>query len=363
MQGRKSKTVRWIRESAAPAGQPVPALDCYIAAIQDCAQYPVELDAETTAAHVQHLTALAALVAEAPAETLAESRSTLRGLLRNYRDKAAEFLSNLRQQMESTAKALQETVAALAHTDDNHSARVRESLAKVRDVAATPEAAPLRARLAAAADAIEADLAQLRREQQFTVVQLQTEIRVLHRRVESLVTAAATDQASRFFNRRGIQEYVQCLPPAGVAVVLLKTRGIAQARARYGGEVAAELASTLARRARNCLPRDSVMGRWSEQDFLAILPAGADPLTAGAETVSAHLSMPYACLVQGKVVRILLQVSAEWLAPADGPPGALANRLAPASVRGAKAGRRRSPEPWRPTCAPARRRARAPIPR
>ena len=314
----------WIRETSTPPSRPTEepgvALECYLAAIQNIAHYAVELDAEITGPYVKYLAGLAAEVQAAPSQALPESRSTLRGLLRDYRDKAAQFLGRLRQQLESTAKALQETVEALAQSDGDHSTRLRDTLKEVRAAAATPEGAPLRTILTAAVDSIEGDLAQMRREQQFTMAQLQTEVRILHRRVESLQNAAAMDQASKFSSRRSIEEYIESLPPAGFMVLILKSHGLAQARAKYGASIADELVATFARRMRNCVPRDAVVGRWNEQDFLAVLPVFQGKGRADLQAVSDHLSMPYACMMAGKVVRISLEVSVEVLPAAEGPP-------------------------------------------
>ena len=323
----ESQNVIWIRESSTPPSRPLEgsgvALKCYIAAIQNIAHYAVELDAEITGPHVKYLAGLAAEVQAAPSQFLPESRATLRGLLRDYRDKAAQFLCRLRQQLESTAKALQETVEALAQSDGDHSTRLRDTLKRVREAAATPEGAPLRAMLTAAVDSIEGDLAQMRREQQFTMAQLQTEVRILHQRVEALQNAAAMDQASKFSSRRSIEEYVESLPIAGFMVLILKARGLAQARAKYGASVADELVAMFARRMRNCVPKDAVMGRWNEQDFMAVLPVSQDREKADPQAVSDHLSMPYACMMAGKVVRISLEVSVEVLPAPEGPPGTM----------------------------------------
>lgn len=297
------------------------ALECYIAAIQDIAHYAVELDAEITGPHVKYLAGLASEVQTAPWQALPDSRSTLRGLLRDYRDKAAQFLGKLRQQLESTVKALQETVESLAQSDGDHSARLRDTLKRVREAAATPQGAPLRALLTAAVESIEGDLAQMRRDQQFMMAQLQTEVRILHQRVESLQNAAAVDQASKFSSRRFIEEYAESLPPSGFMVLILKAHGLAQTRAKYGASVADELVATFARRMRNCVPRDAVIGRWNEQDFLAVLPMTRNGEKTDPQAVSDHLSMPYACMMAGKVVRIPLEVSVEILPVSEGPPG------------------------------------------
>jgi GGDEF domain-containing protein len=244
-------------------------------------------------------------------------------LLRDYRDKAAQYLGTLRTQLETTARALQETVEALAQSDGEHAPHLRDTLKQVRDAAASPEGAPLRAMLTAAADSIEGDLAQMRREQQFAMAQLQTEVRILHQRVESLQNAAAMDQASKFASRSSIEEYVKSLPAAGFMVFILKAHGLVQARARYGAPMADEMVATFARRMRNCVPKDAVIGRWNEQDFLAVLPVSQGREKTDPQAVSVHLSMPYASMTAGKVVRIPLEVSVEVLPPAEGPPGSM----------------------------------------
>src|ERR1035438_9444975 len=82
-------------------------LDCYVTAIRNVAHYAIELDDDITGPHRKYLTSLAGEVTAQP-EALAESRATLRGLLRDYRDKAAQFLNTLREELTGTARALQE---------------------------------------------------------------------------------------------------------------------------------------------------------------------------------------------------------------------------------------------------------------
>ena len=80
-------------------------IDCYITAIKNIAHYTVELDEGLTAPHRKYLTALAADVASGTAETMMESRSMLRSLLRDYRDKAAQYLLRTRDEMAGTTRS------------------------------------------------------------------------------------------------------------------------------------------------------------------------------------------------------------------------------------------------------------------
>jgi GGDEF domain-containing protein len=111
-------------------------------------------------------------------------------------------------------------------------------------------------------------------------------------------------------------EYLGAVPAESACFLVLKMRGMAQARAQFGAAIADAVVATFGRRLRNTLPKDAVVGRWSEQDFLAVVPGGRASGGTVAKRVSEHLSMPYACMMQGKVVRVPLQVTAECLAVA-----------------------------------------------
>jgi GGDEF domain-containing protein len=301
------------------------ALECYLAAIGNMAQYAVDLEPAITGPHRQYLSNLAAeLAAESP-EALSESRATLRGLLRDYRDRAARYLGDLRNQLSSTAQALREMVEGLSQCDADHHEKLRDALARLRVVANSPEGGPVRAVVGAAADAIEQSLEQMRKQHKFVVSQLQTEMHLLHTRIDTLEAAAATDEASKLSNRRFLAEYLGATPAEGACFLVLKMSGLAEARARFGPAIADEVVNTFGRRLRNTVPKDAVVGRWSEQDFLAIVPAAAKPADGNLiKRFAEHLSMPYACMIAGKVVRVPIAVTAECLAF---PPGTSASQM------------------------------------
>src|SRR5260370_27152612 len=81
-------------------------LDCYVLAIKNIAYYAVELDEELTTSHRKYLGSLANEVATGASEALSESRATLRGLLRDYRDKAGQFVGTLRDELAGTARTV-----------------------------------------------------------------------------------------------------------------------------------------------------------------------------------------------------------------------------------------------------------------
>jgi GGDEF domain-containing protein len=293
-------------------------LDCYLGAIENMARYAVDLDAAITAPHSKHLADLAAGLVDASAEELAESRGTLRGLLRDYRDRAAKFLGDLRKQLSNTAQALREMVEGLSQSDADHHDKLCNALVRLREAANSAEGSAVRAVVGAAADSIALSLDQMRKQHQLTVVHLQTELRLLHNRIDSLETKVTNDEVTKFSNRRFMAEYLGAIPAEGACLLILKIRGLAEARARFGAAIADDVVATFGRRLRNAVPRDAVVGRWSEQDFLAVAAPGKAAGGLPVKQVAEHLSMPYACMIGGKVVRIPLAVTAESLVAGPG---------------------------------------------
>src|SRR5262249_57463297 len=86
--------------------------------------------------------------------TLLESRATLRNILRDYRDKGAQCLAALRNELAGTARALEEILDSLSQSDGDHQTRLRAAVQRLRDAADTPDAAAARPLLFQAAAAI-----------------------------------------------------------------------------------------------------------------------------------------------------------------------------------------------------------------
>ena len=293
-------------------------LDCYLMAIRNTAHYAIELDDETTAPHRQYLTALAGEVASAQPEVLAESRSTLRGLLRDYQGKAAQYLSTLRDELAGTARALQEILNSLAQADGDHEVQLRGALGRLRAISKSPDGSAVRAALLAAADSIEQSLEQIRKQHQLTVSQFLVEIRMLHKRIDLLETAASLDDLTKLFKRDEMERQIRAAPGGKLCLLLVRASGFRQAERQFNREVAAELAAAFSKRLRNSLPPSATIGRWSEDGFIAMLSVEKAEALDSAKWIAEHLCGAYACLQRGKAVHPSLQVS---VAVVDNQPG------------------------------------------
>jgi GGDEF domain-containing protein len=277
-------------------------LDSYLLAIRNIAAYAVEMDEEITCPHRRYLKDLADEVATDTPETLLASRATLRGLLRDYRDKSAGYLTGLRDELAGTARALEEILDALSQSDGDHETTIRGALAKLREAADLPEAGPVSPLIRMAAHGIEQSVEQMRKQHQLAISQFMVEIRMLHKRIDSLEAAAATDQFTRFDSREETVERIRSTPAGGYSLILIGARGLRRAEVQYGKEVGEELAGAFAKRLRNSLPPECAFGRWGAEEFVIMLSMKKSEALASGKWITEHLSGAYACMKAGKTV-------------------------------------------------------------
>ncbi len=282
------------------------ALDSYALAIRNIAQYSIDLDPEVTAAHKGYLEDLARTLRTPTPQALDESRATLRGLLRDYRDKIGGYLGQMREELSGSAQALQQILESLGQTDGDHERSLQIALSKIR-AAPLPSNSEAAAIIQGAAKNIEQSLDQVRKQHQFTVSQFLMEIRMLHKRIDSLESAARVDQLTALFTKQEMETRIRERKDL-YTLLLIKAGGFKTAEIQHGKEVAGELTGAFSRRLRNSLPPDTAIGRWAHEEFLAILKMDQPAAAALAKKISEGLAGPYACLKAGKTVRPTLQL-------------------------------------------------------
>jgi GGDEF domain-containing protein len=149
----------------------------------------------------------------------------------------------------------------------------------------------------------------LRKQHQLTVSQFMVEIRMLHKRIDTLEAAAATDEFTRFDNREETIERIRSTPSGSYSLLLIGARGLRRAEVQFGKPVGEELAGAFAKRLRNSLPPNSFFGRWGAEEFVVTLAMKKSEAMASGKWISEHLSGSYACMKDGKTVRPGLQLS------------------------------------------------------
>ncbi|HTS25991.1 MAG TPA: GGDEF domain-containing protein [Bryobacteraceae bacterium] len=302
-------------------------VECYTDAIRAVAHYTIEVNPALLEPLRKYLNDLADEAASGKRETLCETRATFRGLLRSYRDKASEYLNRLRAELDSTAQAFEQIVGSFSQADGEHESRLRAALARLRNVARSPEGSGVRAALMSATDEISDCVEQIRKQNHFTVSQLKVEMGMLHKRIDSLEAAASVDQLTELYTRREIEERVRSEPGA-YRLILFKVSGIRLAEVQFRAEVAAELTAAFTKRLRNSLPPNAIVGRWGPEEFVAMLSASVPEATAIAKSIAEQLSGPYACLLAGKTVRPKLQVNLGMVDSDGAGPDRILQRIA-----------------------------------
>jgi len=307
------------------------ALECYSGALRGMAQYAVEIDESVTGPHRQRLSALASEVPTATPEVLEQSRSTLRALLRDFRDKTSAFLARLREDLASTTRTLEEILDSLAQGDGDYESRLRTAVGRLRDLAQSPpqdlRGDAIRSVVLPAVDAIEDCVDHIHRQHQLTISQFQTEIRVLHGRIDALEAAASIDQMTALLTRAEIEDGVRNAAPP-FCLLMVRAQGFRLAEVRYGGPVAAECIAAFAKRMRHGMPPSAVIGRWGYEEFLALLHSPRGDALPLARWVTEHLSGVYACLHEEKTVHVQIQASAGLLECCSDPPARILARVA-----------------------------------
>jgi GGDEF domain-containing protein/ElaB/YqjD/DUF883 family membrane-anchored ribosome-binding protein len=233
----------------------------------------------------------------------------LRGLLRDYRDKAATYLCNLRDELSGTARTLEEILDSLGQVDGDHESKLRAALGKLRQVAAAPGNAALGTVISTAADSIEQSLEQVRKQHQLTTSQFLVEIRMLHKRIDDLEAAASIDEIARFATREELADRIRTTPAGQYCLLLVAARGLRRAEVQFGKEVGVALGGAFAKRLRKSLPTSAVIARWGHEEFAAMMTARKAEALASAKWINEHLSGDYACLHSGKNVRPVLQLT------------------------------------------------------
>jgi GGDEF domain-containing protein len=285
-------------------------LECYVAGIQNVAHYAIELDDAITGPHRGHLKGLAGEAASGEQSVLLESRATLRGLLREYRDQASKYLNGLREELAHSARALEEIMETMAQGDDDYQEAFRKSIGRLREVAALPEARPVSVAVVSATEAVERQVERIREQSRLLVAEFQAEIRMLHRRIDSLEAAAMVDSMSKLLSRAEMEKRIGGAGDEWFSLLLLRVEGLRLAERQWGESAAAELAGAFGKRLHSGLPSEAVIGRWSHEEFIAKVTLGRAEALAAAKWLTENLSGAYACLKDGKTVRPVLQVAA-----------------------------------------------------
>lgn len=276
------------------------ALDCYRAAVRDVAFYAIELDKDVTAQYRRELARLETCAGEAPADALP-------ALLRTYRKQTVAYVSRLSRELADSAAGLRQILDFVVEGDGDYETRLRRALARLEAFACSPQAGGLHKALIAAISTVKGGLDEIARRQGSAVAQLMEEIRILHKKIDSMESAASVEVLAAVLARAELEKRIQSQPARAGRLMLLAVAGFREAQAHFDKQVATQLAAGFLKRLYRILPDGSAVGRWSEEEFLILL-ADEQAAIPPDNILQDQLSGSYACSQDGKTVRPTLQV-------------------------------------------------------
>jgi GGDEF domain-containing protein len=296
--------------------------DCYSLAIHSAAHYAVEVDPRQAAELRQNLQQIEDQSrAAVSADQFRAAQSSFRGELREYRDKSSAQLVKLRKEVENATAAMTIFAETVSSNGENHEQEIAVQLRALEAAAKMDNIAAIRGGIGHVVGAIEASVQQIQRGNQLVVAQLQDEIRVLHLQIEQERKALFTDRASGAWNRQKIDIHLDNLLRQNqpFCLLLVSVRNLKRLDTQHSRTVVEGTLKALVTRFAAMLEDDAVIGRWTEDQFVAILdvPAGnAIPLSAEA---TRKLTGSYAVQENGLSQKVTVQATAGVI---DRPAGA-----------------------------------------
>lgn len=252
----------------------VATLDCYLSAIQAMAKYPVDFDTGVTESFRNDLSSLSSGLRQAaePSNLLA-SRRALQDELKDYQDKATAFLNGLREELSDKAHALDLIVDNLMNADLGREVRLRESLAALRKLSKSSEGTAMGPTLLEISEQLERSIEHMKQQMKLTIGQLRVEIKMLHQQVESLQKNADSAESGHLDGRLEMEARIseQTRLQRAFSLLSLKIRNLPQIERQFGAQARADAVSRLAGEVAKILPADARIGRWNEDQFIAVL--------------------------------------------------------------------------------------------
>jgi GGDEF domain-containing protein len=297
-------------------------LDSYALAIHAAAHYAIEVDPALAACFRKHLQVIEeqCRAADSPDQVRAV-QSSFRGELRQFHDKSAEQLKKMRNEIETATAAMLTFADSVASNGENHEQAVLTQLRGLESTARCNSIDEIRGGIGAAVSRIESSVEQIHRGNQLLIAQLQDEIRSLHQQFAVERKALYTDRDSGAWNRQKIDTHLDNLLRQNqpFCLLLVCVRNFKRLETQHSRMVLEGTLKAIIRRFNSITGEDAVIGRWSEDQFAAVLDVQPGQAISISAEATRKLSGYYAVQENGLSQRITVQAAAGII---EGPAGA-----------------------------------------
>ena len=289
----------------------------YGLALRSTAQYAIEIEPTQAGIFRQHLEVLHTEVQNATTREHWQSiQASFRGELRDHRDRVAEQLGRLRGEMKAAADAMQSFADSVAASGGLHEQELSSALGKLESAAQSASRASdleqVRREIASAVGVISASVEQMRRSHQMVIAQLHDEIRTLHHQMEEQRHAQLRDQASGVWNRAKLDQVIGGLVENDQAfsILLIRVRNLKRLEGHHSRAVLDGALRALLQRFATLVGNEASIGRWEENEFIAIVERDRSSIIALSREASRRLSGGYSVQENGISQNVQLNVAA-----------------------------------------------------
>jgi GGDEF domain-containing protein len=284
--------------------------DCYALAIHTAAHYAVEIDAGLALELRDHLQKIEDQSRAAVSiQQMHAVQSSFRGELREYRDKSTAQLEKMRKEVESATAAMTIFAETVASNGENHEQQVSSRLHHLESTARSNNIEEIRGGIGTAVAGIQSSIEQIKRGNQLVVAQLQDEIRSLHQQIEQERRVLFTDRASGAWNRQKLDIHLDNLLRQNqpFCMLLVSVRNLKRVENQYSRTVVEGALKALITRFAAITGEEAVIGRWAEDQFVAIIDVPPSRAMALSNEAARKMSGGYAVQENGLSQTVVLQ--------------------------------------------------------
>jgi GGDEF domain-containing protein len=302
------------------AGLNQAALGSYDEILRAAAEYPVEIDSSEAQTYRRHVQGLRKLLENTlAAEDFKTIHASFRGEIREYRDKANEWISSMRRELGAAAEAMQTLSIRVAENGDGHESRLKNDLDRLKTVIQTEDLGRIKLTIRQVAASIAKSYEQMRDANNLLITQLRDEIQSLHREMDNSRRTLFVDRASGAWNRSKIEGRVDELLERGegFAAIVVWVSNMKRLEASCSGVLINGALKAMIQRVIAVVGADATIGRWADDLFLMLLDVDSAAAMAISNELGHKLSSRYAVQQDGISHQVNIHVAT---AVVDHPP-------------------------------------------
>ncbi|HTD42795.1 MAG TPA: diguanylate cyclase [Bryobacteraceae bacterium] len=282
-------------------------------AVRSTAQYAIEIDSLDAQLFRQHIEALEEQVGTAAATEHWEAlQVSFRNELRAYRDKATEQLERMRADIKAAADAMLIFAESVASNGLDHQEQLQEELGQLKSAIEDENLSQVRAVIGSAVSTITASVAKMQSSHKLVIAQLRDEMRLLHKQIDTERRTLYTDRTTGLWNRQKLDSQItdRLENDQAFCMLLVRLRNLKQLETGYSRAVVEGAIKALLQRFTAMIGEQTLLGRWNDENFAAILDIEQAEAIAISREATAKLSGTYSVLGNGAWQNVPLEAVA-----------------------------------------------------